>query len=112
MTAEMFWDSLHDMARRGFVSEEIVSPQLTMNFAVGPVLVPVEMSSKNRKNRVYEYQPLIASDDMFSYLLAKNYLARAKNKISTNGKSRLTEKLLAKMLSNRRKTEQAYSENP
>jgi predicted transcriptional regulator len=109
MTADMFWQAMHRMAKRGFVSEKIVSPQLAMNFAIGPVAVPVEMSSKNRKNRVYEYEPLVDEDEMFSYLVAKNYLARTEEKASANGVGNRTNTLLTRMVVNRRKTETEYN---
>ncbi|MFQ5627624.1 MAG: hypothetical protein ACE5I1_02595 [bacterium] len=105
MTAEMFWDALHRMAKRGFVAEKIVSPQLTMGLAIGPVLVPIEMSTKNLKNRVYEYEPLVDENEMFSYLVAKNYLARANSKESTNGKAQHANELLVQLVVNRRKAE-------
>lgn len=101
-TAETFWEALHNMARHGFVSETIVSPQLQMGFAVGPVVVPVELSSKNLKNRVYAYEPLVDAGDMFSYLLAQNYLARSGEIARANGKASHTYTLLAKMLKSRR----------
>lgn len=104
-TADMFWQAMHRMAERGFVAEKIVSPQLTMNFAIGPVAVPVEMSSKNLKNRVYEYKPLVDEDEIFSYLVAKNYLARTNEKKSTNGVESRANTLLVRMVKNRRKGE-------
>ncbi|MFQ5631706.1 MAG: hypothetical protein ACE5I1_23285 [bacterium] len=105
LTAEMFWDALHRMARRGFVTEKIVSPQLTMNFPIGPLVVPVEMSAKNLRNRVYEYDVLVDENQMFSYLVAKNYLARAKGKESTNGVANPTDALLMQMIVSRRRAE-------
>lgn len=111
MTAEMFWKVLRNMAERGFVSEEIVSPQLTMGFAVGPMVVPVEMSSKNLKNRVYEYQPLVGAEDMFSYVLAQNYLAR-QGEGSAGSQAALTKTLLRKILTSRLEQDGLKGERP
>jgi len=80
ITARMFWQALHDMAQKGFVSEKIISPQLLLTVGIGPFSTPVEMSSKNRKNRVWEYESLISEEELIPYIHAKNYLARLDNR--------------------------------
>lgn len=103
LTAETFWNMLHDMARRGFVSEKLISPQQLLMVGVGPFSTPVEMSAKNRKNRLFEYDPLVQQDEMLAFLEAKNYLARQAD--ATNGDAGMamrTERLLMRLLARQR----------
>ena len=96
---------MHRIAKRGFVSWKIVATRLAMNLAVGPLLVPDEMSAKNLRNRVYEYEQLVGGNEMFRYLVAKNYLARADGKQATNGKAHRTNSLLMQVVANQRRAE-------
>ncbi len=75
VTAETFWRELHRMARRGFVEERIVSPQNLLLVGFGPFAIPVELSAKNRRNRIWLYRPLADRRDLIDYLEARRYLA-------------------------------------
>lgn len=105
LTAEQFWNVLHRMAERGFVSERIISPQLIMTFAIGPFAVPVEMSPKNLKNREYLYKPLVDQKEMLSYLLAQNYLARRSGDPGVNGAANRVSELLYRLFLNQQRFE-------
>ena len=75
LTAETFWEQMHRMANRGFVHERLISPQNTITIAIGPVSFPLEMSRKNRRNRLYAYEPLVDRDELLRYLQARAWLA-------------------------------------
>ncbi|MDZ7374637.1 MAG: hypothetical protein ONB23_11800 [candidate division KSB1 bacterium] len=75
LTAETFWQELHWMAAQGLLEERVVSPQNLMLVGLGPVAVPVEMSEKNRRNRIFLYRPLVDREAFVAYLDARRFLA-------------------------------------
>ena len=75
ITAEMLWRELHRMASNGYVDEKIISPQNTMMIMTPVGGFPVEMSGKNRRNRVYRYTPKIDKETMLHYIDSQRYLA-------------------------------------
>jgi predicted transcriptional regulator len=68
---------LERMTRKGFVSRKIVSPRNEFN-AFG---VLIEMSSTNRRNRVYEYKTLVDRDLMRSFIDANAFLFKQDSSI-------------------------------
>ncbi len=99
VTAEMFWRELRSMAKKGFVSEKMVSPQHIFT-VLG---FPIEVSGKNRRNRVYQYQTLVDEEDLMAYIGARHYLARREETTPAQAgtRSKYTENLLMQMLENR-----------
>ncbi|NOZ57287.1 MAG: hypothetical protein GXO73_10935 [Calditrichaeota bacterium] len=94
-TAENFWRKLHRMAKRGFVYERLVSPQQLMLIGIGPFAVPVEMSAKNRRNRIYRYEPLVDRETLLTLLQSKQWLASQAGK---TGEAERISRLLVRVL--------------
>lgn len=70
--AEQLQNVMEKMVGRGFLDRKKISPshEFTLfGFA------KIELSSKNRKNKVYLYWPIITREKLFTYLDAKRYLA-------------------------------------
>lgn len=58
------------MTEKGLLKRELISPQNEFDlFGMGRV----EMSSQNRRNRQYRYQPLISEEEMITFLNAALY---------------------------------------
>ncbi len=85
LTAEMTWRLLRDMARKGYLLEKQVSPKLPFTIQLPFYAIEIEMSSKNRRNRVYEYRPQVDANELLHYLLARRYLQRTEAEPFTNG---------------------------
>ena len=94
-TAERFWSSLHQMVKRGFLCEEIISPQQPMQIGIGPFTFSVEMSAKNRRNRIYRYEPLVDKETILTLLQSRQWLA---SKAGRKDKARRISRLLARVL--------------
>ncbi len=73
---------LAGMSIKGFVSRKIVSPRNEFN-AFG---VLIEMSSKNRRNRVYEYHTLVDRELMRSFIDANAFLFKQDSSIVNHKK--------------------------
>ncbi|RQW06090.1 hypothetical protein EH223_02905 [candidate division KSB1 bacterium] len=69
ITAVDLQDVLVRLQQKGLVKRTLVSPRNEFTLPVGTI----EMSAKNRRNRVYEYKALIHSDDVLRYLHAVLY---------------------------------------
>jgi len=67
-TAENFDRSLNHLIKKGFLNRKKVSPQNIMMFVTPVGGVPVEMSAKNRKNPVFEYELKVSKDKLIDYL--------------------------------------------
>ncbi len=105
ITADMLWRELHRMASNGFLEEKIISPQNTMTIMTPVGGIPVEMSGKNRRNRVYAYTPKVDRETMLHYIDSRRYLIS--DSTASDGqrlvRSRDLQDLLYKMLiSNKR----------
>lgn len=70
ITSEDLNRILAGLARRGILSRKIVSPQNEFTFMTPLGSKGVEMSAKNRKNRIYEYKANIERADMVRFLNA------------------------------------------
>jgi len=73
VTSEDMNRILAGLARRGILSRKIVSPQNEFTIMTPLGSQGVEMSAKNRRNRVYEYKANIERADMVRYLNAALY---------------------------------------
>ncbi|MFQ5707712.1 MAG: hypothetical protein ACE5HO_09705 [bacterium] len=83
ITAEDLRQVMEDMVARGFVARKKISP--SHEFTLFGI-ARIEMSSKNRKNKVYLYWPLISKESLRKFLESKRYLALAStNHASTDG---------------------------
>lgn len=60
---------LERLSQKGLLTRQLVSPRNEFTFPLGKV----EMSAKNRKNRVYQYESRIAADEVMRYLQAVLY---------------------------------------
>lgn len=70
--AEELQTVLESMVSRGFLDRKKISPSHEFNLFG---LAQIELSSKNRKNKVYIYWPIVTRERLFTYLDAKRYLA-------------------------------------
>ena len=88
--------ALKRMADRGVLTRKIVSPrnELTVMTPLGSR--QIEMSAKNRRNRVYEYRPHITRDEMVIYLQA--VLTQVSLRESPAASNALPDKLKEKIL--------------
>ena len=89
---------LSKMARAGFISAKIISPQNPFT-----VLTPIgsfsfEMSPRNRRNREYQYLPLIRKDELFRYLSARYYLISSNGEGDSNAELKVLHGLLTRLL--------------
>ncbi len=69
ITAEGLNKVLDGLTEKGLLQRQVVSPRNEFTLPVGKV----EMSAKNRRNRVYEYQTRVKSEDVLRYLNAMLY---------------------------------------
>lgn len=74
ITSEDLRGILEQMAQHGFLERKQISPSHPFSLFG---LAQIEISSKNRKNRVYLYWPVIPKDELITYIDAKRYLAYA-----------------------------------
>jgi len=96
LTSEDLNNVLHEMAERGFLGRKKVSP--SHEFTVFG-LFSFELSSKNKKNQLYVYWPLVSKQDLIRYLDAKRYIAfTAAQESATNGRTELYHKYLTNKL--------------
>jgi len=70
--AEELQDVLKKMVNRGFLDRKQLSPSNEFGLFG---LAKIELSSKNRKNKVFLYWPIITRQKLFTYLDAQRYLA-------------------------------------
>jgi len=68
---------LEKLAARGLLKRKIVSPRNEFTFFGLTGEGGIEMSPTNRRNRIYEYQPLISKDEMVDYLNAVFYQVKS-----------------------------------
>ncbi|NOY60755.1 MAG: hypothetical protein GXO75_17750 [Calditrichaeota bacterium] len=73
VTSEDMNRILAGLARRGILSRKIVSPQNEFTIMTPLGSQGIEMSAKNRRNRVYEYKANIERADMVRFLNAALY---------------------------------------
>lgn len=64
ITGEGFNHMLEAMTEKGWLKRKIVSPQRHLGFVTPVGIVPVEVFSQNKKNRIYEYEPLVSQYDV------------------------------------------------
>ncbi len=86
ITAEMLWNVLRDMARKGYLEEKQISPRQPLTLLTPFGAKEIEMSGKNAKNRVFLYRPLFNQDEILHYLIARRYTASA-NPPAANGRT-------------------------
>lgn len=96
ITSEDLHTVLEKMVERGFLARKKISPSYGFNFFG---ITQFELSSKNRKNKVYVYWPLVPKEKLITYLEAKRFLALAySEKRGTNGEKSNYQKLLEEKL--------------
>ena len=91
-------ENLQQMSKTGFLSEKIISPQNPFTFMTPLGDYSFEMSPKNKRNREYEYRPLVARQDMFNYLSSRLYLLNGEASPPQSEVEKLHE-LLLRMIS-------------
>ncbi len=79
--AEELQEVLKTMVDRGFVDRKQISPAHEFNLFG---IAQIEISAKNRKNKVYLYWPIVTKQALFTYLDAKRYLALVSAQSSTD----------------------------
>lgn len=75
LTAEMLWKTLKKMADAGYIESRLISPQNVFTIVTPLISIPIEMSARNRKNRVYDYRPRVGKHTLQEYLESRRYLA-------------------------------------
>jgi len=70
--AEELREALDGMVDRGFLDRKKVSASHPLNLFG---FAQIELSAKNRKNKIYLYWPIVTRKELHSYLDAKRYLA-------------------------------------
>ncbi len=65
--------ALTALTEKGIVARKIASPQNKFRFFILPEEWGVEMSGKNKRNRVYEYTPQIDREQLLTFLNAALY---------------------------------------
>ena len=76
ITAEQLNKQLDRMVQVGLVERKIISPQNLFTILSPIRRYQIEMSAKNRKNRVYLYRPRVEREKILQFLLARSYLVR------------------------------------
>lgn len=69
ITAEQFETVLTQMVREGLVERKQVSPQNLFTILTPLGATQIEMSPLNRKNRVFQYQPLVKRKELLSLVV-------------------------------------------
>ena len=83
ITAEDLQHALERMWQRGFLARKKISP--SNEFSLFGI-AGIEMSAKNRRNKVYLYWPVISRSKLITFLDAKRYLAYAEARMkASNG---------------------------
>ncbi|MFQ5865444.1 MAG: hypothetical protein ACE5IW_09475 [bacterium] len=96
ITSEDLHRVLEEMVARGFLARKKISPSHGFNLFG---ITQFELSSKNRKNEVYVYWPVVSKEKLITYLEAKRFLALASSeKPGTNGENNNYQKLLEEKL--------------
>ncbi len=70
--AEELQHLLKNMVNRGFLDRKKISPSHELSLFG---LAKIELSAKNRKNKLYLYWPIVTKEGLQTYLDAKRYLA-------------------------------------
>ncbi|MBN2001042.1 hypothetical protein JW935_26085 [candidate division KSB1 bacterium] len=73
VTAQDLITALDFLTEKGIVTRKVVSPQNKFRFFILPEEWGIEMSAKNRKNRIYEYQAQIDREQLLNFLNASLY---------------------------------------
>jgi len=79
ITAEDLNKILEKLAARDLLKRKIVSPRNEFTL-FGMTGSGIEMSPTNRRNRIYEYEPLISKEEMIDYLNAVFYQVKSGKK--------------------------------
>ncbi|MFQ6114268.1 MAG: hypothetical protein ACE5NG_09290, partial [bacterium] len=96
ITSEDLNKVLEEMVARGFLARKKISASYGFNFFG---ITQFDLSSKNRKNKVYVYWPLVPKEKLITYLEAKRFLAlAASEKHGTDGERNNYQKLLEEKL--------------
>ncbi|MCH7676146.1 BlaI/MecI/CopY family transcriptional regulator [candidate division KSB1 bacterium] len=95
ITSQDLQKILEQMADRGLLDRKKISPSHEFTFFG---IAKIELSSKNRKNKLYLYWPLLRKGKLITYLDAKRYLALSSSETtSTNGRPTLAKRLEEKL---------------
>lgn len=93
ITAEQLDRQLERMVRVGLVERKIISPQNLFTILSPIRRYQIEMSAKNRRNRVYLYRPRVERKQVLQFLLARNYLVRSGDVGSPGEEKKLARKI-------------------
>ncbi|MBN1895010.1 hypothetical protein JW906_10965 [bacterium] len=99
-TLETWEREMEILLEKGFVRRKLVSPRNELTLFG----FPVELSSKNRRNRIYRYEPAVTRGDILTYLNSRRFLLldrihrAARDSTALAGElARLEEKILMLM---------------
>lgn len=92
ITAELLNRQLERMLALGLVERKLISPQNLFTFISPIKIFQIEMSAKNRKNRVYLYRPRVDRRTILRFLLSRSYWVK-ENGGNKREQKRLQEKL-------------------
>ncbi|MBN2413322.1 hypothetical protein JXQ31_16705 [candidate division KSB1 bacterium] len=82
ITAADLNNILENLADRGLLKRKIKSPRNEFTFFGLTGESGIEMSPTNRRNRIYEYEPLISKEEMIDFLNAVFYQAKSGGKVN------------------------------
>ena len=82
------------LTEKGIIKRKIVSPQNEFTFPVGKI----EMSSKNRRNRVYEYESRVQPQELLVFLQAVLYENENKKNSKSENRDQFLQSLRRKIL--------------
>ncbi len=94
ITAEGLNRVLQGLTAKGLLDRQIVSPRNEFTLPLGTV----EMSAKNRRNRVYKYQTRVKSDDVLRYLNAVLYRVEQGTAKEDSSRQEMAESIRKKIL--------------
>lgn len=76
ITAEGFDKHLETLVKKGFLTKKKISPELSFSLFG----LPIEMSAKNRKNPLYQYEPKVEKTKIIDFLQAQLYLYQERHR--------------------------------
>ncbi len=78
ITAELLDRELKFLVDKGFLTRKIISPQNILMITTPFFAIPLEMSAKNRRNKLFLYSPNLKKEKLISYLQSRLFLLEEK----------------------------------
>jgi len=88
-TMETWEKEMEGLFRKGFVRRKLVSPRNELTLFG----IPVELSGKNRRNRVYRYESAVTRGEILTYLNSRRFLLLDRIHMAPRDSTRLAGEL-------------------